>query len=130
MPKVHIGKKIKEVLDRSALSVVDFAKNIGLTRNGAYKVFEKETIDTGQLQKIGTALGHDFFNHYHNVASSVNEPEEKIHFVTATELAQSNRELLSEVKAELQKLREELFMEKKSYKASGKTSKNKIKRTE
>jgi hypothetical protein len=64
MSKVHIGKKIKEILDRNPMSVVDFAESIGLTRNGAYKVFEKETIDTGQLQKISIVLGHDFFEYY------------------------------------------------------------------
>src|SRR6218665_1999983 len=110
MPKVHIGKKIKEVLDKSALSVVDFAKSINLTRNGAYKVFEKETIDPGQLQKIGKVLGHDFFGYYHVNSSILQEPEEKIHFITASELAQSNRELLSEFKSEIQKLREELSL--------------------
>lgn len=123
MPKVHIGKKIKEVLDKSALSVVDFAKTIGLTRNGAYKVFEKETIDTGQLQKIGHALSHDFFSYYHSLPSVINEPEEKIRFVTMAELAQSNRELLSEVKIELQKLREELTLDKKSRKSPSKSAK-------
>ena len=61
---IHIGKKIKEVLDKSPMSVVDFAKSINLTRNGAYKVFEKETIDTGQLQVISKVLNHDFFAYY------------------------------------------------------------------
>jgi hypothetical protein len=65
-PKVHIGKKIKEVLANSPMSVVDFAKSINLTRNGAYKVFEKETIDTGQLQVISKVLNHDFFRYYEN----------------------------------------------------------------
>jgi predicted transcriptional regulator len=61
---VHIGKKIKEILHKTPISVVDFAKSINLTRNGAYKVFEKETIDTGQLQTISKVLNHDFFVYY------------------------------------------------------------------
>ncbi len=62
--KIHIGKKIKEVLDKTPISVVEFAKSINLTRNGAYKVFEKETIDTGQLQTISKVLNHNFFSYY------------------------------------------------------------------
>jgi len=64
--KIHIGKKIREVLGNSPMSVVDFAKSINLTRNGAYKVFDKETIDTGQLQIISKVLNHDFFRYYEN----------------------------------------------------------------
>ena len=58
---IHIGKKIKEILDKTPISVVDFAKSINLNRNGAYKVFEKETIDTRQLQTIRKVLNHVFF---------------------------------------------------------------------
>jgi hypothetical protein len=123
MPKVHIGKKIKEVLDKSALSAVDFAKSISLTRNGAYKVFEKETIDTGQLQKISKVLNHDFFSYYHINSAVLQEPEEKIRFITASELAQSNRELLNAFKSEINQLREELSLKKDSYKPKAKARK-------
>lgn len=64
MPKIHIGKKIKEVLDNSPVKAVELAKKINLTRVGLYKVFEKEAISTDQLQKISTALNHDFFAYY------------------------------------------------------------------
>ena len=67
---IHIGKKIKEVLDKTPMSVVAFAKSINLTRNGAYKVFEKETIDTGQLQTISKVLHHNFFVYYESIELS------------------------------------------------------------
>lgn len=82
---IHIGKKIKEILDKTPISVVDFAKSINLTRNGAYKVFEKETIDTGQLQTISKVLNHDFFAYYDGVESSALK-ENKFEYGYATEI--------------------------------------------
>jgi hypothetical protein len=85
--KIHIGKKIKEVLDKTPMSVVDFAKSINLTRNGAYKVFEKETIDTGQLQTISKVLNHDFFAYYESVElNSVKENKSEYGYATKDEL--------------------------------------------
>ena len=114
MSKVHIGKKIKEVLDNNPLSVVDFAEKIGLTRNGAYKVFEKETIDTGQLQKISQVLGHDFFGYYEqNQVSSAKENSKDYGFATKADLD----ELVHIVKGlakEVIKLREEIAPKKKA----------------
>ena len=63
MAKIHIGKKIREVVDKSAFTIVEFAKAINLSRDGAYKIFAKEYIDTDQLKKISETLQHDFFNY-------------------------------------------------------------------
>jgi hypothetical protein len=85
---IHIGKKIKEVLSKTPISVVDFAKSINLTRNGAYKVFEKETIDTGQLQTISKVLNHDFFNYYEQTPSSTaKETKPDYGYATKSEVA-------------------------------------------
>jgi hypothetical protein len=85
--KIHIGKKIKEVLDKTPMSVVDFAKRINLTRNGAYKVFEKETIDTGQLQTISKVLNHDFFAYYEGTeVSAFKEKKSEYGYATKDEL--------------------------------------------
>ena len=94
---IHIGKKIKEILDKTPISVVDFAKSINLTRNGAYKVFEKETIDTGQLQTISKVLNHDFFAYYDG-AESIASKENKSEYGYATEIE------LEEVKYALLKM--------------------------
>ena len=86
---IHIGKKIKEILDKSPMSVVDFAKSIHLTRNGAYKIFEKETIDTGQLQVICKVLNHDFFAYYEeNVISIFEEKLPQYIYATKAELSE------------------------------------------
>jgi hypothetical protein len=83
----HIGNKIKEVLDKTPISVVEFAKSINLTRNGAYKVFEKETIDTGQLQAISKVLKHDFFSYYaQNLSSTAKESKADYGYATKAEI--------------------------------------------
>lgn len=64
MAKVHIGKRIKEVVDKSPITVTDFAASINRSRDIAYKIFKRETIDLGLLQKISTVLNHDFFSYY------------------------------------------------------------------
>ena len=108
MSKIHIGKKIKEVLDKTALTVVDFSQSIGLTRNGVYKIFEKETIDTGQLQKIGHVLNHDFFNYYSSSPLNItNESKPDYGYATKEELSELSLTLLKLTRA-VEKLQEEL----------------------
>jgi hypothetical protein len=61
---IHIGKKIKEELYRQNHSVTLFAKKINRTRNVVYNIFERESIDTELLNKIGKVLNCDFFSLY------------------------------------------------------------------
>lgn len=62
--KVHIGKKIKEVVQQSDMTVTEFAKKINYSRRNIYSIFSKQSIDTGMLKKIGDVLEHDFFADY------------------------------------------------------------------
>jgi hypothetical protein len=117
MPKVHIGKKIKEVLDRSTMRTVDFAKSINLSRNGAYKIFEKQTIDTGQLQIISKVLGHDFFTYYRQDSLlQSNEFRPVYGYVTKDELNLAMGELIKTLRAEIYDLRHDLSKGSESYK--------------
>jgi hypothetical protein len=61
---IHIGKKIKEELYKQKLSVSTFAKKINRTRNVVYDIFERESVDTDLLNKIGKILNCDFFSVY------------------------------------------------------------------
>jgi hypothetical protein len=61
---IHIGKKIKEEIYRQGVSVSGFAKKINRSRNVVYDIFERESIDTGLLNKIGKTLNCDFFSLY------------------------------------------------------------------
>lgn len=61
---IHIGKRIREELDSQHMPVIDFAKKINRSRNVAYNIFERESIDTALLNKIAKVLNVDFFSLY------------------------------------------------------------------
>lgn len=63
MDEVHIGNKIKSVLESRGLSVTEFAKRINKSRENIYSIFTRKTIDTGLLQRISSVLDYDFFMH-------------------------------------------------------------------
>ncbi|MES2133120.1 MAG: hypothetical protein V4506_12310 [Bacteroidota bacterium] len=61
---IHIGKRIKEELYKQGVSVTVFAEKISRSRNVVYDIFERESIDTDLLNKIGKLLNCDFFSLY------------------------------------------------------------------
>jgi hypothetical protein len=61
---VHIGKKIKEEVYKQRIPVHVFAKKISRSRNVVYDIFERESVDTDLLNKIGKVLNCDFFSLY------------------------------------------------------------------
>jgi predicted transcriptional regulator len=91
MPKIHIGKKIREVVDKSTLTIVEFAKSINLSRDGVYKIFMKEYIDTDQLKQISKVLKHDFFSYYSADLSEIKEPQVKYSRIQTEEIENLKR---------------------------------------
>lgn len=73
MATVHIGKKIKEVLRHSRIGATEFGGLINKSRTVVYDIFERDTIDTGLLQKISKVLDHNFFTYYTHDLSQVKE---------------------------------------------------------
>ncbi|MBR4327341.1 MAG: XRE family transcriptional regulator [Bacteroidales bacterium] len=57
---LHIGKRIKEVLERQGRTKVWFASAINRSRTACYDIFKNPTIDTELLILISKALKHDF----------------------------------------------------------------------
>lgn len=107
MAKIHIGKKIREVLDKSGMPKTEFAKKINLTRDGAYKIFEKETIATGQLEKISKVLNHDFFIYYQNTSAGVNEKQIHYGFASKEDVEELTK-MVSILAKEMEKMRKEM----------------------
>jgi hypothetical protein len=108
MAKVHIGKKIKEIIDRSPMTVVEFAEKIHLTRDGANKIFKKTTISTDQLQKISRVLSHDFFSYYSTAqAAESRDPKNSYGFATRADIEQLTKMILN-FALELERVKEEL----------------------
>ena len=60
MKDVHVGKMIKEELDRQGRTVVWFAKHIYCEKSNVYKMFRRKSIDLDQLMTVSTVLDHNF----------------------------------------------------------------------
>ena len=58
---MHIGQRIKEVLDQKHKPVTWLAREINCERTNVYNIFGRRDISTGLLEKIGIILEHDFF---------------------------------------------------------------------
>ena len=58
---MHIGQKIKEVLELRRRPVTWLAREIDCERTNVYNIFGRKDISTGLLQKIGIILEYDFF---------------------------------------------------------------------
>jgi transcriptional regulator with XRE-family HTH domain len=59
-----IGAQIRNVLEKRGMTVTEFAKRINKSRENAYSIFSRKTIDTGLLKLISEVLDHDFFKQY------------------------------------------------------------------
>lgn len=57
----HIGKLIKEELARQGRSITWLARQLGCSRQNAYKIFRRQWIYTDLLLKISDILNYDFF---------------------------------------------------------------------
>lgn len=58
---MHIGERIKEVMTQQRVSVISVAKEIECERTNIYNIFERESINSGLLQKFCQILQYDFF---------------------------------------------------------------------
>lgn len=59
---MHIGHRIKEVMDQRHTSVVSVAKSLGCERTNVYNIFVREDINTRLLQQLSRTLNYDFFS--------------------------------------------------------------------
>ena len=58
---MHIGKKIKEVMEQKHRSVIWVAKKINCERTNVYNIFERQDVSTSLLRQLCYILEHDFF---------------------------------------------------------------------
>ena len=119
MAKIHIGKKIREVVDKSPIKIVDFAKKINMTRDGAYKIFEKETIATDQLEKISKVLNHDFFSYYQAHLSLATDNNPNYGYASKEDFDELSK-LVRILAKEIEKMREENSSSRKNTKGGKK----------
>lgn len=61
---MHIGKRIKEVLEQRQKPVTWLAKEINCERTNVYNIFARKDINTALLAKIGIILEYNFFKEF------------------------------------------------------------------
>lgn len=57
-----IGLLIKEELEKQERSISWFARKLSCDRSNIYRLFQKDSVDTGLLLRISILLNHDFFS--------------------------------------------------------------------
>ncbi|MFM7016358.1 MAG: hypothetical protein ACKOX3_08525 [Bacteroidota bacterium] len=114
MKHVHLGKLIERKFNESGLTKKAFADKIGYSQRHLYTIFEKESIDTALLAKIGSTLHFDFFEVFVPNSKKFISVEEPIPSYTKTSLRikleisiegkLNKKEILSAVKEELDRI--------------------------
>jgi hypothetical protein len=64
MKMVHIGKVLKETMERKNIKVSDLAKHLDFQRDGVYKQFTYPDIGTKELKQINEFIGENLFLAY------------------------------------------------------------------
>ena len=62
--EIFIGKIIKEVTEKRGISKSELGRRLNMSPTNIHKIFKRDTIDTGLLQKLAEVLDYDFFMHY------------------------------------------------------------------
>ena len=60
MKDIHVGNMIKKELKKQGRSVKWLAKEIYCEKSNIYKMFNRKSIDLGQLMLISNVLQHNF----------------------------------------------------------------------
>ncbi len=76
--EIQIGKEIKIILETRGISVTEFARRINKSRENAYSIFSRKSIDTDLLLKISDVLNYDFFQLYSSGYQVKSEEIERI----------------------------------------------------
>jgi hypothetical protein len=115
MPKIHIGKKIKDVWRKSRLKGTEFASLINRDRQVIYDIFKRESIDTELLQQISKVLKHDFFAYYLGEPLVIKDPINKFGYATKEDFDILKRMIENLAKKIEDRLPEKKISSKKMY---------------
>ena len=61
---IHIGRIIKQELQKQGYTVTWLTKELNCSRSNVYKIFDKPTLDTALLMQLSKLLDVDFFQYY------------------------------------------------------------------
>lgn len=97
----NFGAEIKKVLREKGMTVTEFAKRINKSRENAYSIFGRKSLDTELLSTISQALNYDFLSR---------SRERK---TTRPEIAHESKAPYGSTEHEIMLMREELFILRK-----------------
>lgn len=74
--KVHLGKIIHDRVNKSGLTITEFADMINLSRPAVYQMFNKHSIDSDLLFRISLILNENFVKYlFYEIEEIVNQKE-------------------------------------------------------
>jgi len=80
--QICIGERIKEIFDKSNMSITQFANQLHCDRTNAYNIFRRKKIDITLLLEISKILNHDFIDEICiNHGFAKDQPSSKISLV-------------------------------------------------
>lgn len=62
---IHIGQKIKVIVEKRGITVSEFGRRINKSRENVYSIFKRKSIDTTLLESISEVLEHNFFQYHY-----------------------------------------------------------------
>jgi transcriptional regulator with XRE-family HTH domain len=56
----HFGQEIKKIIKKKGMTISEFARRINKSRENAYDIFTRKSLDTDLLKSISQVLDYDF----------------------------------------------------------------------
>ena len=73
--KIHFGKRIKEKIKKSGMTIVHIAKKMDTTPNNLYKLFKQKNVNTKYLVLLSQVLEIDLFELITNKSDNISNVE-------------------------------------------------------
>jgi plasmid maintenance system antidote protein VapI len=99
---IHIGEIIQVEVEKRGINKSALARSLSMTSTNLHKIFKRESIDTGLLERLSNSIGYDFFQHYR----MGNTDKEKAMIVAEPEMLYLRKQLES-IKALLEHQQED-----------------------
>lgn len=58
---MHIGRRIREILESNGMTVKTFAERLPCSRENAHRILQKQHLDTQLLNRICDVLNYDLY---------------------------------------------------------------------
>ena len=105
MEELHIGERIKARAIELRMGATELGKLINTSKQNIYGIYNRRTINTGQLKKISEALDYDFFSLYTEAEANTGNTETVNDIATLYEDLQIMKNEIAELKVKYESLK-------------------------